>query len=138
MTNVVENELETAIRAALVNDATLAALATSGVWNGAADQGTECPFVVFNEQSGSSPYLFGDRKALLDYTFIVKGVTEGYATLLAGQIDKAIDDALTAAKLTVTGYSVLVCRRTRNVNYSEVDHGRSFRHRGGEYAIQLT
>jgi hypothetical protein len=151
--DVIENELEAAIRATLLASSDLAAaipgFGTEHVWNGAADEGTDCPFVVFAEMSpqpgagamgggGNHRYNFGDRRVMTDHTFLVKGVTEGHATMLAGVIDRAIDRALHAAELDVAPYTCLVCRRAQDVSYPETDQGRTFRHRGGLYTIQLT
>lgn len=137
-TDVVENELETALRTVLANDATLAGLATGGVWNGAAEQGTDVPFVVFAPvDPGVHVYTF-TRRAYTGYEYIVKGVTEGIATLAAGQIDRRIDQLLHDAALSVSPFGMLVCRRTRNVSYPEVDEGRTYRHRGGVYRLSVT
>jgi hypothetical protein len=147
--NVVENELEAAIRNVLVNSAYLAAVITGfgagHVWNGVADEGTPAPYVVFNDQTSGGlggaqhRYNFGDRRVLTDYVFLVKGLTKGLNTELAGRIDKAIDQTLHSVDLSVSGFTCLLCRRTSNVKYHEVENGGTvYVHRGGLYAIQLT
>jgi hypothetical protein len=151
--DVIENELEAAIRATLLASSDLAAaipgFGTAHIWNGAAEEGTDCPFVVFMDMSpqpgavaggggGNHRYNFGDRRVLTEHTFLVKGVTEGLATMEAGTIDRAIDRALHGAELSVAPYTCLICRRSQDVSYPETDKGRSFRHRGGLYTIQLT
>lgn len=149
MTNAIDdNELDAAIRALLVADTTLMGYAPNGVWNGAADEQDNNgvaivpPFLVFADHTpqsqGQHRYNFGDRRVSTSKMYLVKGVTAGLATELAGTIDKRIDATLHAAALVVPGFTVMVCRRAWDVTYPETDQGRSYRHRGGMYDIQLT
>jgi hypothetical protein len=132
------SQVDAAIAAKLANDATLAALATEGVWYGAADQGVACPFVVYAPQTpGTHRYTFGDNRYAIDYLYTVKGVTEGLASLVGAQIDARIDAVLHSANLSISGYGTMICRRVSDVRYHEVDQGRTYAHRGGVYAISI-
>jgi len=135
------NQLEAALYAAL-NVAGITTLATNGVHNSlgrdANGKPAEPPFVVFSVvDPGRHRYTFGDNRYAVDYMYLVKGITEGVATALAGQIDAAIDTALHGVNLNISGYGTMLCRRVTDVSYPEDDQGRTFRHRGGVYAVSI-
>ena len=90
------------------------------------------PAVVYANQSGIRHYTF-DGQRYADMRWLVKGVSHSRWPNEAGQIDGQIDAALHDAALSITGWTLLYCRREADVSYPE---GEYF-HRGGIYHIHL-
>lgn len=128
------NALETALYARLSGDATLAALATGGVWRGNAPTGTTGSIVAFSQVSGSDDYSLKQR-AMTQYNYLIKGVTIGESATSAWQIADRIDTLLTDQTLTLASGSVMSVRRDTIMSFTEHDGGETYQHAGGYFII---
>ena len=125
--------LDTAIYAVL-NVASVTNEATGGVFNGLAPQGTEPPFVVFQAMSKVDDYFaFTGRGGTAVY--MVKVIDRSVWPKAAGDIDTQIDSLMQDASLSITGHSLLMCRRESDVYLVEDQNGVVYQHIGGMYRI---
>lgn len=110
-----------------LNTEALTALVGNRIFHQTAPQGTQYPFVVFQQQSGAPRWTFGgdpvERKL-----WIVKGIHTQSPPLEA--IVDAIDDAL-------DGALGLDSRRESDINYAEPADGTLYRHLGAIYRIWI-
>lgn len=129
------NAVDQAIYGALSADASLVAtLGGTAVYQWLAPEGSDPPYVVYNQQSGVPAHTFGGV-AYENQIYTVKGVTAGPSAALAGTIAQQIDAALADQALTVTGYGLLYLRRDSDLDFAEVKDGVRYHHRGGLYRV---
>lgn len=114
---------------------TLLTLGTAGVFQDLAPEGAVPPYVVFNAQSPSTPQHTFGAVAFENTVYQVQGVTQGPSKAAGGTIADKIDLALHDQAVTVTGYTLLKCRRLQDVDYTEVVSGVRYSHRGGLYRL---
>lgn len=126
------NALDGGIYTTLTAATALTALVSSRVYNTQAPQEATEPYVIFNKQSGGQTYVFSSGK-FRSFGYLVKGVCHSRYPKAAGAIDDAIEAALHDAALSVTGWTLLYCRRESDVHYAEGE----YTHRGGVYRIEL-
>jgi hypothetical protein len=108
--------------------------ATGGVFNGLAPQGTEPPFVVFQAMSKVDDYFsYTGRGGAAVY--LVKAIDRSIWPKGAGDIDTQIDSVMQDASLSITGYSLLMCRRESDLYLVEDQAGMVYQHIGGLYRI---
>jgi hypothetical protein len=131
----VVNAVKAAIFARLDGDATMDSLATGGVHERTAPQGTACPYVIFHKQTGTPRYALGNNYAFTEDLYLIKGVTDEPSSKVAGQIAERVDALFDRYALSVTGSTVLVCRRELDVDYDEHTDGRVYKHVGAIYRI---
>ena len=110
----------------------ITALVSTRVYNTQAPQEATEPYIIFNKQSDISDYTFGAPK-FRSFGYLVKGVCHSRYPKAAGAIDDAIEAALHDAALSVSGWTLLYCRRESGVHYAEGE----YTHRGGVYRIEL-
>lgn len=104
-----------------------------GVYNTLGPQGSAVPYIVFQQAAGSDEYTFNTRSESLDY--IVKAVSNRtYPGAQAYPIYGGAHDALQDASLSVSGYTVLRCRRMSRFEYRDQD---GYWHVGGTYRIDI-
>ena len=124
--------LETALYTKL-NVSAVTTLATGGVWNKIAPQGTALPYVIFQWQGGGDDNLTPRRGRNLIYT--VKALAADADT--AENIDEQIDLALHYQTLTVSGWTNYRMAREDDVNYQEEPTGVPVWHIGAMYRIEI-
>ena len=108
--------------------------ATGGVFNGLAPQGTEPPFVVFQAMSKVDDYFsYTGRGGAAVY--LVKAIDRSIWPKGAGDIDTQIDSVMQDVSLSITGYSLLMCRRESDLYLVEDQAGMVYQHIGGLYRI---
>ena len=108
--------------------------ATGGVFNGVAPQGIDPPIVVFQAMSKVDDYFaYTGRGAAAVY--MVKAISRSPWPKEAGDIDTQIDSAMQDASLSITGYSLLMCRRESDIYLVEDQGGVIYQHIGGLYRI---
>ncbi|MCR4340770.1 MAG: DUF3168 domain-containing protein [Gemmatimonadaceae bacterium] len=135
------NPIDLAVYTALTAATALTALLSGGtadpsVYQWLAPEGADPPYVVYSVQSPSTPVYTFSGVAYENTVYQVKGVTDDHSARAAGTIAAEIDDALADAGLTVSGYTLMRCRRLQNVDFLEVDAGKRFNHRGALYRIE--
>lgn len=131
------NELKTAIYNKLAADATLTALLANGsssIFHQIAPEQTNAPYVIFNQQSGTPDWTMG-QKAFDNYTYQIKGVTEGPSAAAAGTIAARIETVLNDQPLTLASGTLLYLRKASDVDYPETNLGTIYNHSGGIYRI---
>ena len=125
--------LDTAIYATL-NVASVTNEATGGVFNGIAPQDIEPPFVVFQAMSKVDDYFaFTGRGG--NAVYMVKAIDRSIWPKAAGDIDTQIDSVMQDASLSITGHSLLMCRRESDIYLTEDQQGVVYQHVGGLYRI---
>lgn len=131
----VVNNVKAALFARLDGDSTLDTLATGGVFERTAPQGTQCPYVIFSKLSGLAQHSLGSATAFSEDLYLVKAVTDEPSSKVAGQIAERIDALLNHHALSVSGATLMVCRRETDVDYDERTDGRVYKHVGHTYRI---
>ena len=125
--------LDTAVYAVL-NVASVTNEATGGVFNGVAPQGTEPPFVVFQAMSKVDDYYaYTERGGSAIY--MVKAIDRSIWPKTAGDIDTQIDSVMQDASLSITGHTLISCRREEDIYLVEDTGGVTYQHVGGLYRI---
>ena len=125
--------LDTAVYAVL-NVASVTNEATGGVFNGVAPQGTEPPFVVFQAMSKVDDYYaYTERGGSAIY--MVKAIDRSIWPKTAGDIDTQIDSVMQDASLSITGHTLISCRRKEDIYLVEDTGGVTYQHVGGLYRI---
>lgn len=105
---------------------------TLGCYDGQAPQGTNPPYVIFQFGAGGDEYKFsGDHGESQDY--ILKVVSDRYYPSAQAQgIYAQAHNELQDAPLSVSGNTLLRCRRTTRLKYQDSDR---YWHVGGFYRI---
>jgi len=133
------SDVDAALTAKVLADATLMALATDGVYfDEAAQNATK--FVIISLVDEHDVPMFRAR-AFEDATYLVKFVEKGASGLNAKTAAARIDTLLDGQPLTVTGYSHCLTQREARVRYTEVDAldaSIRWQHRGGRYQIVVS
>ena len=125
--------LDTAIFSTL-NVASVTNEATGGVFNSVAPQGAEPPFVVFQAMSKTDDYFaYTGRGA--EAVDMVKAIDQSPWPKSAGDIDTQVDSVMQDASLSITGFSLLSCRREEDIYLVEDQEGVIYQHVGGLYRI---
>ena len=128
--------VDDAIIAKLVNDSTLMAILTDGVWVDAAKVGAQ-RFAIVSLITHEDGYSFG-ASAFERSTYLVKAVTLGASGADVKTAAARIQTLLQDVMLTITGYAHSLTNRIERVRYTEVDEvDRSIRwqHRGARYEV---
>jgi hypothetical protein len=108
--------------------------ALGGVFNMMAPSGVDTPFVIFQAMSKVDEYFsYTGRGAAAVY--MVKAIDESRWPKVAADIDTQIDSAMQNASLSITGFSLLACRRESDVYLVEDQDGKVFQHIGGLYRV---
>ena len=96
------------------------------------------PLCVFNKQSGRPDLRgFGGNDAR-NQLWLVKGVVRATSASVAEDIDKAVNDRLHNATLTITGGTTLYLAREGDINYPEVIGDQTYWHVGALYRTVVT
>ena len=109
--------------------------ATGGVFNSLAPQGIEPPFVVFQAMSKMGDYWAFSSGRGGSAVYMVKAISKSPWPKEAGDIDTQIDSVMQDASLSVTGHSLLYCRREEDLYLVEDQGGVIYNHVGGLYRI---
>ncbi len=119
----------------LSGDATLAALATGGMWDTLADQATAFPYVVWQLQAGHDVRGVGPARIMVNGLWLVRGVDRSPSQTIVKPIAGRIDALLHAASGSVSGGLVIGCVREEPYKFLEVTDGVLYWHLGGMYRI---
>lgn len=128
------NATKAAVVTALKADATLTTLASGGVFDAPAPQGSAPPFITIQLITGMPAYTMGQR-AWDDRVWQIKGITTGTSKALGGSISDRIDSVLTDQQISVTGTTLMYLRREQDFDYPEVSDGQTYHHIGGMYRL---
>lgn len=126
--------VEQMLYARLNGDATLRGLAPGGMWRAVAPESVTGTVVVFQQLAGTDTYTLADR-AFTRSIYQVKAITPGESSAPAWSAAERIDVLLNDANLSLTGGSVMACRRESVVSTAETDGGEMYQHAGGIYQI---
>ena len=129
------NQVDAALYAILSDNAELGEKVT-GVYNAVAPETAEYPFVIFNEQSGTDSYVFGDYSHR-NLVYLVKCVAKSPSAKVAGEVYDIIESILMDRQLTMDGYKNIYLRRESDVKYPEVVDGIQYWHVGALYSITV-
>jgi hypothetical protein len=126
--------LDTAVYA-LLNVAAVTNEATGGVFNQLAPAGTSPPYVVFQAMSKVDEYWSFSSGRGGAALYMVKAIDRSPWPKGAGDIDTQIDSVMQDASLSITGHSLLQCRRESDIYLVEDLDGVVYQHIGGIYRI---
>lgn len=129
------NAVKAALWSKLANDGTLNAMLAGSqyVFDGMAPQETARPYIIFQIVSGVPSHSFSGRVYDNDL-ILVKGLTDGFSTVAAGQIAERIDTLLDDGTLSISGRTLLYMRRDDDVEYAETTgEGVRINHSGAQY-----
>ena len=105
---------------------------TVGVYSDLAPQGSAPPYCIYQQQAAPDEYTFTSHMVSADY--VVKIVSNrtwaGEAQQIYGHIHTLMQDA----PLSVSGFSLMRCRRQSTIKYRDGD---GFWHVGGLYRIDV-
>jgi hypothetical protein len=130
------SEVDAALSAKLLNDATLMAIMTDGVYFDEAAQG-KTKFVIVSLIAEFDEPMFNAR-AFEDATYLVKAVAKSSSGADVKTAAARIDTLLEQGTMTITGYGLMAMRRIERVRYTEVDDqdpSIRWQHRGGRYQV---
>jgi hypothetical protein len=130
------SEVDDALTAKLMNDATLMAIMTDGVYFDEAAQG-KTKFVIVSLIAEFDEPMFNAR-AFEDATYLVKAVAKSSSGADVKTAAARIDTLLEQGTMTITGYGLMAMRRIERVRYTEVDDqdpSIRWQHRGGRYQV---
>lgn len=133
------SDVDAALTAKLIGDATLMAIATDGAYFDEAPQG-KTKFLILSLVEEHDEPMFNAR-AFEDATYLVKAVVQGTSGADVKTAAARIDALLDGQPLTVPGYKLMTMQRTGRVRFTEVDEvDRSIRwqHRGGHYQVVVS
>jgi hypothetical protein len=117
-----------------LNVASVTNEAVGGVFNMMAPEGASTPFVVFQAMSKVDDYWsFTGRGGSALY--MIKVVDESRWPKAAADVDTQVDSVMQDVSLSVTGHSLLYCRRESDIYLVEDQSGKVFQHIGGMYRI---
>ena len=119
----------------VLNVASVLNEATGGVFNGIAPQGTTPPYVVFQAMSKVDDYWSVTGRGG-NAIYMVKAIDQSPWPKSAGDIDTQVDSVMQDASLSVTGHSLLWCRREEDIYLAEDQQGVIYQHIGGLYRIR--
>ena len=131
------SDIDSALTATLLADATLMAILTDGVFIDEAPPGAT-RFLIISLIDEEDIPQFGGR-AIEDALYMVKAVallkTGANVAAAAARIDALLEDTT----LTVAGYTVMAMHRESRIRTTEVDELDAtirWHHRGGRYRVQ--
>lgn len=133
---VVDTALYTRLSSDLGTAGTLGTLGITGIYRHQAPQGSVEPYVVFQQQAGTDSYNFRARDAR-SLVYLIKAVDIGPSGLRAGQAAERIDALLTDYGLSITGFKTLRVRRESDVEYTEIDNGKTYQHIGALFRVDI-
>lgn len=131
--------IDAAVIAKLVNDATLSALMTDGVFFDEAKQGAE-KFVRVSIVEHTEQAVFGGR-AYEDVLYRIEAIEKSTSGTNANTAAARIDALLAEQALTATGYTWMTTFRESRIRMTEVDDvdvSIRWQYRGGEYRVQMS
>lgn len=114
----------------------LLANGTASVFAWLAPENEDPPYVVFNQQADTPVYRL-PAVAYENLLYQVRAVTEGESAKLAGQIEDAVEAALTDQAVSVSGHTLMYLRKESGVDYVEVTQGQRYHHRGAIYRVMV-
>lgn len=121
-----------------LNQASVTSLLSSGsasIYHAVAPPTSGYPMVVFNKQSGVTTVTGQGGDELKNTLWLVKGIARATSSSVAEDIDKAVNDVLHFADLTITGADDMYLTRESDVEYVETVGDTQYRHVGGIYRL---
>lgn len=109
---------------------------SAGIRHAVAPPGALFPFVIFDKVSGTPTRRMGGN-AWDDQLWLVKVVDRAESSSVAEDTAKAIDDLLDFGTLTVSGGVTLAVLRDSDVDYTETDGDKTYRHHGARYRLSV-
>jgi hypothetical protein len=131
-----EEQVELALRAALLGVGASVGVTVSGVWRALVPQDKTLPAIVFQVQSAIDVDTHQGR-AWIDARYLVKAVTVGYDDADSILLAAGIDEVLNHKRIEGAGVRLEDVRRVAPFSSTETRDGKVYRHRGGSYRIMI-
>lgn len=125
------------VEATLLAHAPLTAFVSTRVYPDLAPPDITMPFVVYQEQSSDDVRGVGPTNILTTTVYVVKAIAQGSNFDALQPVAEAIYGALHNASGTITGGRVLTCLRDQPFRLTEFTDGKTYRHLGGRFSIQV-
>ena len=109
--------------------------ATGGIYNILAPQGVEPPYIIFHAMSKEDDYWAFSSGRGGNAVYMVKAISRNRWPKEASDIDTQIDSVMQDASLSITGHSLISCRREEDIYLVEDLAGVMYQHIGGLYRI---
>ena len=93
------------------------------------------PFVVYFKSSGEPQWAFGPNSHCDEEMWTIKAIDRADSSFKATQIADHIDFIMHDAELSISGNSLLYCRRDSDVDYAETEPGNTIHHVGAIYLL---
>ena len=119
-----------------LNVASIVDVATGGVHNTTAPEHATLPYVIFQAFSKVDDYYSATKRGA-DALYMVKAISKSRWPKEANDIDTLIDTVLQDASLSISGFTLLWCRRQEDIYLVEHEASETFHHVGGLYRIQV-
>lgn len=129
-------EVDAALVAKLLADATLKAMVPDGIYVDVASKNAT-RFVVISQLAHDDNYMFGGE-AYERFEYSVKAVDKNLSGINADNAAARIRTLLQDVTLTINGYTSMVVQRLERIAYREADADNAdlrWQHRGGRYEI---
>jgi hypothetical protein len=101
----------------------------SGWFRIKAPDGQAFPYGIYQQVSAIDVYTLPARNHRR-LVYLCKAVDQGLSSAAAATIADRLDAQLTDQALTVSGFTVIYCRRTGDIEYVEVDGDQKYQHVG--------
>ena len=124
----------TALYNHLKSGTVISIVGTAGIYKNFGSRDSAHPLVVFNYVTDRTEYFTNTK--LVSQTWTVKGVSHTHGSDEAERVAGFIDRTLQEANLTITGGTLVYCRRHPGTSFSFRDEAQ-FWHAGRNYIIRF-
>lgn len=133
------SEVDAALTAKLLNDATLMALVPDGVFFDVAPQGAT-RFLILSAETHDDEGMQTDTTAYETFIYVIKAVTSNTSGLDVKTAAARLKTLLHYGTLTITGYSLMRMKMIERIRYTELDEDKDLRwqHRGGRFELMVS
>lgn len=122
----------------LISHPSVSAIVDDRIYFDVAPRDAQMPFIVIQEQDASDFRGVGPVNVFTTTLYIVKAIAQGDSYMPLQPIAKAIYDALHDSKgVAPSGGRIVSCLREAPFRLQEFSEGKSFRHLGGRYSLQV-
>ena len=97
-----------------LNVGSIVDVATGGVHNTTAPEHAQLPYVIFQAFSKIDDYYSATKRGA-DALYMVKAISKSRWPKEANDIDTLIDTVLQDASLSISGFTLLCCRRQEDI-----------------------
>ena len=128
---------DTWIESQLSGSTAVTAIVSTRIYPDVAPPDASYPFIVYSLVSPDDVRGVSSQRIMSSTIYLVKATALSPNFNALSPVAEAIDAALDKQSGPVTGGTVLMCARQRPHRQAETTDGKTYRHLGGEYLIQV-